>query len=200
MRKIDLSGEVFDKWKVLERQASHGKKTKYLCRCQCGAVKLVNGSDLVTGKSRQCTSCGNYQKKDYGVAECNRLIRSYKKNAANRGLEFLISDEECKALFKQACHYCGWLESNNFQGKYDHNGIDRKNNKLGYIAGNVLPCCYVCNRAKNSMSYNMFIGWANRLSVHRLYGHDLLAEPLELEKSKEISLDLELMSSLGLAL
>lgn len=168
MKARDYTGDTFGKWSVLSRYPSHGKKTKYLCVCECGTEKLVHGSDLSTGKSRQCKSCGNYQKKDYGVAERNRLIRTYRKNAAKRDLEFEISDEECVSLFSMPCHYCGWVESNTFQGKFDHNGIDRLDNSKGYIPDNCLPCCYVCNRAKNSMPYEDFLAWADRLASFRI--------------------------------
>lgn len=42
---------------------------------------------------------------------------------------------------------------------YTYNGIDRVNNDIGYIKNNCIPCCKICNRAKNSMSYDDFLNW-----------------------------------------
>jgi hypothetical protein len=48
-------------------------------------------------------------------------------------------------------------------GGVKFNGIDRKNNAIGYIVGNVLPCCKLCNYAKRTMGYNEFLNWVNRV-------------------------------------
>jgi len=50
--------------------------------------------------------------------------------------------EEYYALISRPCEYCaGPLP------KYAV-GLDRVNTKLGYLPGNVVPCCTVCNRVK----------------------------------------------------
>jgi hypothetical protein len=52
--------------------------------------------------------------------------------------------EEFIAFTSQACAYCGRTE--------DHVGVDRYDNALGYVGGNVRPCCWKCNDQKNSDS------------------------------------------------
>src|SRR5690349_23930597 len=37
----------------------------------------------------------------------------------------------------------------------------------GYELGNVVPCCGVCNRAKGTMSQDMFFGWIRRVALYR---------------------------------
>lgn len=56
-----LAGRRFGKWRVLgrslERNNRVNRHTYWRCRCTCGAVHTVQGTALVTGKSRQCIDC-----------------------------------------------------------------------------------------------------------------------------------------------
>lgn len=54
-RKIDLTGQRFGKWTVLSecKDRSNGS-IKWLCRCDCGSEKEVNGQSLRRGKSMSC--------------------------------------------------------------------------------------------------------------------------------------------------
>ena len=57
---INLSGQVFGRWKVLERVTSGpAGHARWLCRCECGTEKIVLSNSLRRGLSR---SCGCYQK------------------------------------------------------------------------------------------------------------------------------------------
>ena len=38
-----------------------------------------------------------------------------------------------------------------------YNGIDRKDNNIGYIIENCVSCCGICNRMKMDMSYDDFL-------------------------------------------
>lgn len=81
----------------------------------------------------------------------------YKKSAAERNLEFMLSFEEFETLMKAECHYCGVSPAN---------GIDRYKNDKGYISTNSVPSCTQCNRAKFTYSPEMFRVWAKRLVQH----------------------------------
>ena len=51
----DLSGQKFNRWKVLKRvQNSFDKKVAYRCECECGHIGNVASRDLKTGHSRSC--------------------------------------------------------------------------------------------------------------------------------------------------
>ena len=56
MRKIDLTGQVFGEWTVIE----YDKDKKWICKCSCGEVRSINGYDLRAGKS---VSCGHGKNK-----------------------------------------------------------------------------------------------------------------------------------------
>src|SRR5208283_253953 len=72
----------------------------------------------------------------------NRL-KMYKYNAKKSKHAWALTDEQARGLFLSPCYFCGKISE-----LPRLNGIDRMNNLLGYEAGNTLPCCWVCNRAK----------------------------------------------------
>jgi hypothetical protein len=38
---------------------------------------------------------------------------------------------------------------------------------MGYVPGNVVPCCHICNLAKKDMSYEEFISWIDDVALYR---------------------------------
>ena len=57
---IDIQGQKFGRWTVLEKIKVEGKKEAYwLCRCDCGTERKVLGKNLRNGRS---TSCGCYKR------------------------------------------------------------------------------------------------------------------------------------------
>ena len=55
----DLSGLKFGKLTVVERakdrqKASGNKITRWLCKCECGSVKIIDAFNLTSGKTKSC--------------------------------------------------------------------------------------------------------------------------------------------------
>lgn len=73
----------------------------------------------------------------------------YKYRALDRSYSFHLTIEQFSNIIIKPCHYCGEEVSE---------GIDRKDNSIGYEIENCLPCCALCNFAKRNMGYNEFIG------------------------------------------
>ena len=79
-------------------------------------------------------------------------------------------------MFQKNCHYCGvepnqfpkgnWAKS--YNGLFIYNGIDRKDNKIGYLLENCVSCCTICNRAKHSLSEEDFENWITRITTYKL--------------------------------
>lgn len=71
------------------------------------------------------------------------------KAAANyKNRPFLFSEETYLALVSLPCYYC-----NNKLGNVQLEnglGLDRINNDRGYENENVIPCCSICNRTRNT--------------------------------------------------
>jgi hypothetical protein len=51
----DITGQRFNRWTVLKYVGN----SKWLCKCNCGTIKAVNGTSLRSGESK---SCGCYMK------------------------------------------------------------------------------------------------------------------------------------------
>ena len=58
MRKLDLTGKKFGKWTVIKEGQKRGEKNRWLCECECGRQSQCYVSDLTSGKSVACRSCG----------------------------------------------------------------------------------------------------------------------------------------------
>ena len=85
----------------------------------------------------------------------------YKNRAVPRGYSFELTIEQFSELINKPCHYCGTPP---VIGTL--NGVDRKNNTIGYIHSNCLPCCKMCNWAKRTYSYEDFTNWIHTASKH----------------------------------
>jgi len=103
-------------------------------------------------------------------ASFNELLFSYKYHAKRRNLEWDLNKEEFRNLTKQNCFFCGKApnqgshKNKGFNGIYVYNGLDRVDNKKGYLKENIVPCCSICNRAKSNRSYDEFISWIEKVN------------------------------------
>lgn len=77
---------------------------------------------------------------------------NYKQRAFKKKLEFLLTEIEYKKFIYEKCYYCGKSPKND-----NTNGIDRKNNKVGYILTNCVSCCKECNIMKKDLKDDEFI-------------------------------------------
>lgn len=68
-----------------------------------------------------------------------------KSHSLRRGKTWSLSKEEYNSIISLPCFYCG-LENDVVAGV----GIDRLNNKFGYIADNVVSCCSMCNYTRGN--------------------------------------------------
>lgn len=52
--RLELAGQTFGAWLVLESVPKERGKTSWRCRCQCGVEAVVRGAHLMSGRSRSC--------------------------------------------------------------------------------------------------------------------------------------------------
>lgn len=87
-KAIDLTGEKFGRWTVLQF-AGWDESKQWLCRCECGTERVVTGRNLRSGASYSC-GCWNLeqirQPKKHGMAKtsefriwCMLLGRCYRE-------------------------------------------------------------------------------------------------------------------------
>jgi hypothetical protein len=107
-----------------------------------------------------------------GQSGFNELYKRYKAGAKFKGLGFEFTQDEFRGFTEGPCHYCGKPPSgccrrkNRTYGEYAYSGLDRVDNNLGYIHGNVVSCCSHCNKAKRMMSVDEFRSWVDRVYHH----------------------------------
>lgn len=107
------------------------------------------------GKETNRRTAERYRKRPDG------LVKKYKMQAKMRDLCWELDDKCAEALVVQNCNYCNFLPN-------PVNGIDRKDNSLGYTKDNSVPCCHKCNRAKMDMKYDEWNDWIERLISHQM--------------------------------
>lgn len=168
MRKQDITGLKFGRLTVLGHvRKQQGNRYPYfaICRCDCGTEKLVQRSHLHRGSTK---SCGCLQREMLPTAKylpgAHFVIKSYKKSAKDRKLEWNLSDADTTKLIESICFYCGSEPQHvitppdrTVSVDYAYNGIDRIDSSRGYIPGNVVTCCTRCNYSKRNYSQAEFI-------------------------------------------
>ena len=76
-KPIDLTGQKFGLWTLIERKPlSDKKKRYYVCRCDCGTVKDVEHSGLVRGASQSC-GCKEFARGKHLECRRGRSTREY---------------------------------------------------------------------------------------------------------------------------
>lgn len=158
------------------RSGGTGKGVYWMARCDCGQIKEVRGSEAAAGKIKTCGKCEYFHGLVQSAAEQGVKVRGWTKairvqhmryirSAVKRGIEWRLSPEEFLQIVKKDCTYCNdppriYNSKPNYgKGKTVKtlmNGIDRKDSSLGYITGNVVPCCGTCNRMKMAMDESDF--------------------------------------------
>lgn len=172
MRYQDLSGLVFGKLTVLKRACTNHNRAWFTCKCECGSVVDIDSQSLKRGLTK---SCGCYRKefRQNGYDPViNDLYSVYKRDATKKQRDFSLTKEEFSVLVTNNCVYCGSPPDRTHRYKriksnLKVNGIDRKDNSLGYTIENTQTCCSFCNQAKHTNTEEVFLNWIDKLIKHR---------------------------------
>lgn len=177
-----MIGKKFGSWTVLrkakEKDKSH-RTIRYLCKCDCGKIQIVNGSSLRNGISKYCISCKNLKRFSNSIRNKNiRLYNIYQnmkqrcynenfkeyKNYGGRVIKICEDWKNDKVLFYN------WAIKNGYQ---ENLTIDRIDNNGNYEPGN---CRWVTKREQannkttnRNISYNgetkTLAEWAKLLNM-----------------------------------
>lgn len=89
------------------------------------------------------------EKKMKEIKERNRTpkrrFQQSKYDAKKRGILFSLPFESWQAEVNKTCHYCRDLLGKRSETSV---GLDRLDNNKGYIEGNVVSSCIICNKIK----------------------------------------------------
>lgn len=180
--KKDFTNKKINKLFVLKfkeyKVKPYGRVPVWLCQCDCGNLKDVTTNALTNGQHSCGCSLEEYRKNcvsptriEEGRAMFNELFGSYKYRAKQKNIEFTLSEERFEQLIKSSCFYCNSEPRTvkirkTSNGGYIHNGIDRIDSSQGYIEGNIVSCCEICNKAKRDISIKDFSAWIKQLTTY----------------------------------
>lgn len=177
--QVNLVGKKFGKLEVLQaaEPIKTGGKTKsrWLCKCDCGKETIKRADTLSAGTTQSC-GCKPYEaKKDITEMGIRIVKEDYKNNCKRRGLLFDLDDNDFKNLILANCHYCNKEPSQTRKGRLTHakivyNGIDRKDNLIGYTKENCVSCCKECNFLKTDKTYEQFLNKIKSIYENRIQG------------------------------
>lgn len=98
----------------------------------------------------------------------NHLYYIYGWNATKREYIFELTLEQFREITQSTCFYCGRepeqaYSVSKYSIPYIYNGVDRRDNEIGYTYENSVACCWMCNKMKNKFSEAEFLEHVNRI-------------------------------------
>jgi len=178
---IDLTGRVFGELTVLSMLEERGRRgaIQWSCRCSCGNTHSVLSGDLTGGRIQSC-GCSRKRKSRHDAIVKNQY-NQLKHRHCSKGflIQELISFELFKKLSYTPCYYCGAASSKKLKDNFGSthkiylsdtvihvNGIDRVDSSKGYVNGNVVSCCGVCNSMKRETPLEEFKAHVDKIQKH----------------------------------
>ena len=163
MKRIELEGKRFGRWSVLSYLRNTNNNSIYLCVCDCGKKKEVNGRNMKNGTTKSCgclmvegviNRAQKYRTRISGIRQA--MIRrcyvkgnvSY-KNYGARGIRV------CKEWKNSAESFYNWMMENKWEPGLD---IDRIDNNKDYGPDNcrVVTRLENCQNKRNTRKYALF--------------------------------------------
>jgi hypothetical protein len=181
-KRLNLSGKILEFLTVID--FSHiGKdgRSYWNCLCCCGNKIIINSTFLYEGSRSSCGCKRRYLqtlKRGMDLSELayRTIFNDYRSGAKNKNREFELDFEYFEKLLKSNCFYCGTpplldktVENGYGKLTIKYNGVDRKNNNIGYTVENCVTACKLCNYAKKAMSYENFVAWLDRITKFRIH-------------------------------
>lgn len=186
---IPAIGETFGNWTVVDNSIEYiypqsTTSTKYakgiFVECPHGVKVRRTVSSLRRGDTKGCKLCG-YEMKFTGINQLSAsYINSIKTGAKKRNLEFNVSCEYLWSLFNDQEGKCALSGLDiTLDPQYSTHcrkgekfvsqtaSLDRVDNALGYIEGNVQWVHKKVNMMKNSYNQEEFIDLCELISKHR---------------------------------
>ncbi len=176
--KKDLSGQKFGRLTVIcfSHYEKHSAAT-YKCLCDCGNEKIIRALSLQNGRTISCGCAGSDARKRQRT---NGQLVTARKIWSGRyfdGCPF----EVFFTLSQLPCHYCGVVQFSTCNAYADriksgrvekdwfdqcwwsYNGLDRLDPGKPHTEDNIVPCCILCNQAKNNLTVEEFKNWLNKV-------------------------------------
>lgn len=130
-----------------ERNARIRESATHLTCKRCNVEKPrseFSPSGRANGLDYRCKEC-NARRTAMGRMTDTTKFGQAAGAAKRRGLPFTLTMDEYLAIRAKPCHYCG------FPVPPTGLAMDRLDNSGGYTPDNVVPCCWPCNQARNTV-------------------------------------------------
>lgn len=95
----------------------------------------------------------------------------YLRRSSAKNLEFTLSKTQFEEITSARCHYCDKQNSDSHT-----NGVDRIDNRIGYLLGNCVTCCGECNYMKGVLSDRDFVEKCMRVANHTLDNQEAFSD------------------------
>jgi hypothetical protein len=176
-RQTEKDNERYAEKKKLHlqiREAGDKQQENQLCvKCSKDFPSFFTHANRI---SQLCKYCNDKQR-DQDDARFHRIryykaervfnidsyIKEYHDNAIKRGIEYLLTADEFATIVKKPCHYCAHYKDDEVIG------IDRVDNKKGYISENVVPCCELCNNMKYTFPVDLFLKICSCIATNTVF-------------------------------
>lgn len=142
MERLELKGRRFGRWQVVKFYRIKNGHSYWRCLCECGRIVGVQGTSLIQGRSRFCSTCSRARNGERRVTHGMRRSPEYRtwSSMKNRCSNRKFSDY--KYYGGRGIRVCRkWLQS--FEAFYSDMGkrpigrsIDRKNSDGNYTPRN----------------------------------------------------------------
>lgn len=137
-----------------------GEKQCEICR-RTKDIKVTEEIKELRDLVHNCLNCKKSEKSgDYFCKTClptisvktyidvkrdlNNVWRDFKNGAIKRDLELTVNFEAFKDIVVRPCFFCGEFSLSSY------NGVDRYDNRKGYLTSNCVTCCGMCNIMKGT--------------------------------------------------
>lgn len=134
----------------------HTDKIELNKRLTVHKLKKENKSQYTARRRKELLEYGLKSGYMFGKPIIEVMYLRYKKGADRRGLEFNLTLEQFSEYWQNDCSYCAT--------PIRTIGLDRVDNSVGYVAGNIVPCCTECNKMKRAMNVEDFISHCIRIA------------------------------------
>lgn len=167
----DMTGMKFGSLIVLRREFVAGQKLAcWECQCKCGNKKIFKGSELRAGKIKTCGCRINVINRRNWQGYKNipqSYWRSLSKNSTQRNIKFNLTIEYINCLWEEQNSVCK-LSGLKISFSEKTASLDRINNNVGYVLGNVQWVHKDINKLKSVFSQDKFIELCNYVSEHNM--------------------------------
>lgn len=205
MKLIDETGNVYGSLTVIKPIRESGmKKTMWLCQCECGNEKIINGSELRAGKrtscGKHCNSIINESGKEYGFLKVIKKDPIPALNFSDKSIHWICECTLCqsicsisgKNLRNGSARSCGCMKSKGEQYILKYLNENKYNYKKEYYfsdlkgEGGYLRFDFAIFDSNNNIKYLIeFQGAQHFEPNHFLGGEKEFNQRIEYDKKKE---------------